>query len=317
MPAPTFALVQPLVSHEEIRGAALDVSFQCPVSGRQVYSSARVERTEVPRAGRRPNKGLFRSVRRSLAGVVRGAVGGGVLGNAAGEVVAGPDQSVEQLPVTDEERRAAIVAAFKDVAIQFAWDAGSRRYVAATLMHELQTDFARAVEATPVESPGDRAILARMLAEIAAADGRVGDEERDFFAAFAGAGDAELGEIDTLTRKPPLTPDDLAEATPAVREVLLMLAWALAYADEELEDRERRRLAAFAAGLGISETRAEELSGNARAYLIDQLLEVIYQDGVADADERAQVARLAARLGLDARDVEALDLRCRSRKGLT
>ena len=131
--------------------------------------------------------------------------------------------------------------------------------------------------------------------------------------AFADSGSKS---IDQLVRSPKLSRAELAETSPKAREAMLAMAYALAFADEDLDANEQNRLKEYADGLGVSPRRSEELAGYAKAHIVDSLFEIIYLDGYADPSERAHVQRLASNLGLDSETVERIDIRCRKRKGI-
>ena len=178
---------------------------------------------------------------------------------------------------------------------------------------DLQTDFATLLGEVEITNAWDRAVLARMLAEVAAADGRVTDDEREFFEAFAGF---DTEPIDRLVANPPLTVGELEETTPAVREAMMAMAYAVALSDESFDAHEEVRLEQLHEGLRLPHDRSQELMDYAREHIVDMMLEVVYADGIADDAERHQVGELASRLGVGPAEVSRLDARLRKRKGL-
>lgn len=315
MPQISPELVEPLVAHQEVRGTAVQVTFRCPVSGRESKASAPIQQGLGSRTKNAVGRSLFGQMRWALASMIGSMVGGGTAGYVARSVAhsAIPMGSGAPRSFAPEEVTAAVLEAFRRVQGQFAWDGTSGRFVSVALMRDLQPAFHRLVQSVEIAERWDRTILARMLAEIAAADGTVADAERAFFDAFA---DTDAPSLDQLLASPPVGRAELDEVTPRVREVLLLLSQALAYSDEDLGEAERGRLEGFRSGLGIRPQRAAELEGFAREYVVDQLLEAIYADGVADPNERAQVAALAGRVGVDDDGLARLEARCRKRKGL-
>ncbi len=311
MPQLTFEAVAPLVAAEDVRGVTLNVTFQCPVSGKRVDASSNIEQGVLSKTKTVFGRQLMQSLRYSFSRMLYSLVGGGVAGSMASSAASQAVGTTAGAPAsyTEDERRATVLAAFKRVQSQFAWD--GQRFVSASLLKELQTEMARVVGAMALTEPWDRAVLARMLAEVAAADGRIADEERELFAAFA-----EGAELDQLLHREPLAVSELKETTPKVREALLMLTFALAQTDGAFGGSERGRIAGYAHAFGVSDRRAAELEAHARDFVVDQMLEAIYADGVCDAGERAQVEQLASGLGMDAEALGRLDARCRKRKGL-
>lgn len=314
MPALTYDLIKPLIAAQETRGSTLQVVFRCPVTGEERPSSASVRQGAVSRTKSSMKRSLWYGVRSVLAQTVRSMVGGGMAGSMATTVVhtAGPTGG-PGYSFTEEELRTAAVEAFQRVQRYFAWDEGAGRFVAASHLKGLQTGFQELMASVSLTEGWDRSVLARMLAEIAAADGEIADEERELFDIFAGT---DVEPIERLVQRDRLTAAELDATTPKVREALVVMATALAMADEDFDASERARLDDFAKGLGISGARAAELTEMAREQVVDMLLEQVYADGHADPEERAMVNSLAHNLGVPRDALDRYDVRVRKRKGL-
>jgi uncharacterized tellurite resistance protein B-like protein len=312
----TFDMIAPLIATQQARHTTLEVVFRCPVSELEVRSSATIEQGTGSRVKSAMQRSLWYSVRSALSQAVRQMVGGGTAGymasSAAYSATQGAGQSA-QVSFSQAEQEAAAVAAFKRVARQFAWDAGSHRFVSAHHLVELQTDLGRLLAATALTGAWDRAVLARMLAEVAAADGRVTDDERAFFDAFAGT---SAEPIERLVALAPLNAGELGETTPAAREAMMAMAYAVAMSDESFDATEQVTLERLHEGLQIPYDRAQTLADQAREYVVDALLDAAYADGVADAQERHRVGEMAARLNVGPEVVSRLEVRLRKRKGL-
>jgi uncharacterized tellurite resistance protein B-like protein len=303
-----YESVYPLIARVERERGTIRVAFRCPISGETVDASAPIPQTEelipsTPSAAWRLRGAVAGAARRAMAS------GGPSLDTAA------PEQPPA---ITDERIQLAIVDAFESVASYFAWDRDHARYVSATAAGEIATEFARQLEAAPVKTAADRRALARLLCEIACADGKLAAKERAFLAGFAG--DDEVGAVDELVQLAIHTPLSAAElgATEvgASRDTLLMLAWALAYTDEDLADAERTRLHAVAAGLGIDAQRAAELQRFAQLWLVDNALVRAYPGGARSPAAHAWVAELARRIALPAAELHRADARFRRRNGI-
>ncbi len=315
MPEPSYEKIEPLVASSEQRSTTMNVVFQCPVTGTEVQSSASIRQGTASRAKSSVKRSLWYSLRSSISYAVRSMVGGGMAGSMAGSAVSGATSRASGggYSFSEEEKQAAIVDAFGRVAQKFIWDAGSNRYVSAAHLKDLQSEFSQIIASTELSQKWDRAVLARMLAEVAASDGHIAEEEHEIFGAFASD---DAGPIRELAQRPPLTAAELGETSASVRDALLMTAAALAYSDEEFQAVEQIKLEGFAQGLGIPDAKVTELTRYAREYVVDTMLESIYADGTADAKERQMVAGLAQKIGVDQASLDRLDVRVRKRKGI-
>ncbi|MFT7579878.1 MAG: uncharacterized membrane protein YebE (DUF533 family) [Myxococcota bacterium] len=313
MPQVTYELVEPLVGETQSTGASLSVVFVCPVSGQQIRAQGKPS-GDVG-AGGQVKKSIMRNMRWSMMGAVRrmfgysivGQIGGGIA-NAA--MMGGGGGGVQ---LNKAQTKEALVDAFVNVSGQFAWDATNDRFVSAQVFKELQTEFQVALQAAQITKDWDRHTLARILTEIAAADGSVDESERGFFHSFTGGTGPTLDE---LLAKPSLTKAELDEVSPELKPVMLMLAMGVAMGDETFDQSEHEKLSFFAQSFGISADQYKNFLRMAQEFIVDQAIEHAYADGTVDAAERAQVNTLAQKLGVDQDRVDRLDVRCRKRKGI-
>lgn len=171
------------------------------------------------------------------------------------------------------------------------------------------TPFAAVIRAASFDDPQERELFARMLAEVAAADGAISDEERALMASFTEAGLA----LDAATDAPPLTESDLAEADVAEAEAMMLVTLAVAYADASMHEAEAGRLEVYRAGLGISSTRQGELDQLAREHVVSELYGLAWVQGRMDMNARNNARRAGMRLGLAAPRLADLDREARQR----
>ncbi len=306
MPTPTYAQIQPLVAQQQLQGSTVHVVFQCPVTGEHESSTGPVRKGKASAFLQGMKGRAMSQLRWSLANMVRSALGGGYLGRTGSTMVheaTSGTTSGARAP-TQGETQAAVVEAFAKVQSQFCWDVARGGWVHASAKPEQQTAFAQLMGGVSIIEPFDRLVMARMLAEIAVADGYVDEGERDLVAAFTGG---DLGSVEDLMQYPALSPNDLQSVSQPVRQAMLTLAWAVAFADEELEHSENERLAAFAVGLGLGGSQAQQASHVAREYVIDLLFDTAWADGQADEQERNRIYAMASGLGLDQAAIHAME----------
>ena len=326
MPEITYESIKPLIAKEELQGSTMRCTFKCPVSDFSVDASGqcRQERSVAGQvaagAARSAKASLMWSLRGAVAGAVGRLLGSGIAGQVGRQAAYSATQGMtrsamsSQVSYSEAQKQAAVVEAFKQVSSSFMWDARNSRWISTKAGGEAVTDFARQLESAPITQRYDAGVLARMLTEIANADGQIGEEEKSFLAGFV---PPEAGSVDDLLKKSPLSKVELEEcALGNARETMLMLAWALALTDEDLADEERARLAAHADGLGIAPARAGELKKHAQVFVVDKAIEAAYAGGEADAEARKEITDLAARIGLAPEEAERAEVRYRKRLGI-
>lgn len=124
-----YVHISPLVAAQELSGRMLTISFACPATG--VTASARHTISANAPLGQqtkhRVKRSFFNAVRGPLSSAIRAVFGNSTAGRLAGDV-AGQVAYVAATPtstmaISDEEKHAAVVAAFRTVSEQFAWDA--------------------------------------------------------------------------------------------------------------------------------------------------------------------------------------------------
>lgn len=319
MPEVTYENIQPILVSAEQEGSSMRCTFKCPVSGETFESSAGIQRGrglgDVARHS--VKRSLFSRVRWGISRAVRSALGYGLAGRVAGDVAGaavGGAMDKHGTSFSEDEKKAAVVQAFETIQSRFAWDGANNRWMSAKAAGDVLTDFAAQLERAPVTQNYDRGVLARMLMEVAVADGQLAEEEKSFLSSFM---PPSTGGVDALQDKPPLSDAELAETGQGpVRETMLMIAWGLACTDKDLAEAETNVLARFAQGLGIGEARAAELQNWARKFVIDQAMDSVYPDGKLDASAQAEVRGYAQQIGLDPAEAERVEIRYRKRNGL-
>jgi hypothetical protein len=273
-----FAVIRPLLQGSDRRQGHLHCRFRCPTTGVAARGSAALSGGEAT--------SLLGSLGRWLADLA---------GSPGGESVAG--DAVE----------AGVIAAFRQVADRFAWD-GARWTGAAEA--RLGAAFDRRLEEAPVVAERDRALLAQLLAQVAAADREIKPSEEAFLSDVLGT-DAE--SVRTLARRDQLRASDFAEVSPPVRETMLSLAWTLALCDADLALGELSRLNQLRGAMGVEPERDEQLRVEAQGWLLNRALGLAYAGGARDEAAYAEAVELAQGMGLSAEELEAAEAEVRGR----
>lgn len=314
-----YETIQPLIANAEQRGSSMHVTFRCPVNGQTVEATGGLQKAHGigNRVADSAKRSVMYGLRNALSRSIRRALGYGILGSVASSAAYGATSGTghsSSQSFSESDQKDAIARAFGSVSSMFVWDAQNNRYISAEAAGNVMTDFMRLLNTQPVTAPYDRGVVARMLTEIACADGSVGDEERGFLSGFLSP---DLGTVDSLSQMQKLSPAELGETTAgSTRETMLMLSWALALTDQSLASDEALRLNDFANHLGITSERAHELRTYAQVYLVDQALGQVYAGGQRNEQAHAEVMAMAGRLGMDPTEAEKVDIRFRKRYGL-
>lgn len=318
----SYASIAPLIAQAQQGGRAMRFTFRCPVTGQTVQASYTFPNdpgvgSKVTAAAKRS---LWYELRREIGYAIRAVFGYNIVGRLASDL-ANSAMSASRSGVStaaqysEEERQVAAVEAFRSVSSQFVWDAKNSRWVSRRAIQDTLSPFERQVTEAPIAQPYDRDILARMLVEVACADGTMAEEEESFLMEFL---DSDAGSVDDLARRPVLTEAELGETSAGpVRETMLMLAWVLAISDEEFADAEKKKLDAFSAGLGLPPMRKADVAKKAQGYLLDQALEKMFGFGGHDETARNELMKLADRIGMDRRAAAVVEAQFQKRRGKT
>ena len=208
MPQPTQENIAPLIADLQSSGRSVRVVFRCPVSGDQVNASHSV--TGRPAASSQMMNSAKRSMMYSLQSAVSTAIrdvfGYNMVGRVASDVarsaVRSATQNTSSNSLSASEQRAAALEAFKKVSSRFVWDSNRGHWISAKAAQELLSPFERQLGEHPVSHNYDRTVLARMLVEVARADGRLSNEENTWLTDFIAP---DLGSVRDLAARPPLS----------------------------------------------------------------------------------------------------------------
>ncbi|MCB9933882.1 MAG: TerB family tellurite resistance protein [Planctomycetes bacterium] len=288
----TYEKLKRNIAEEEVLGDMLSVTFKCPVT-EKIYHAVAMLRPASPMS--HPLETARRGFRNLLGNMFHGERGETTTANHDREAI---------------ER--AGVEAFEAVSSHFAWDESRKAFVDAATAEMPLSDFDRQLHDHPLTGDWERNVAARMLAEIAAADGTVTPTEREFFEGFL---NSEMGPLDQLVKRGKLSKLDLEECRPASRATLLMLANAIAMTDEHLDADEQARLAEYGKAFGVSLEREELIRHWAAEKVVENMLYGCYADGRLNDEERTRIEQLAGNIGINQALVAKIDVRVRKRLG--
>lgn len=315
--------IRPLVSQCNPTGRHLVVTFTCPVSRRNVNARwTAPQRNDVgARMAASAKQSMWYEMRRTAHSMLSSALGHGMMGRVAAQTMdsamysmsPGNSYSTSSAArnLTQAEVDQGVVEAFRSVASQFTW--AGNRWVHGSAAQQVLAPLDAQLQQHPLATRYDRLVAARMLYEVAAAHGGVSAEERSHLEDVI---DPELGSIQALAQRPPLTRAELSEASPGgVRVTLMALAWTLALCDEQFDDGERKKLDQLAQGLGLSRGDADRARDLGRGWIMEQAFERAFGWGGHDVHARELAVELGQRIGMSREEVEVAEARFQRRRG--
>lgn len=309
--------IAPIVRSSEQRGTVMQVVFQDAAGGAPVEASAPLQRSKDLAGATRATaqRKLLSHLGFAISRAVNGALGdvnvlSKIAGGKARTAVQGLAASIDS-KYSATEKQNAIVRAFRSVSDRFQWDGAAWVLAEASIVQP--GEFSQQLDAAPIAERADLDVLARMLVELAGADGEVGEDERGFLGTFLPPGLV----VDALIDGPVLTDAELrAVSEGPVRDSMLMLAWGLAFCDDELADEERDTCRRFARGLGISVARGKEVRNAAAGFVLEHVFAETWSVGVADEALREEAFALADRLGLPRPVARRIESQYKRRQGI-
>lgn len=305
MPQLTYERLKNNIAAEEVAGDQVLVTFRCPATEKLHHAVATMRPPTIANHDK-PGTGRITPGRLGFRGVLRGVFA------PAAPTKAKSDPGATVVYFDRSSRETAILEAFETIATQFAWDEERQAFVDAELAQNTLSPFDFQLRNHPLTDKWHRNLCARMLAEVVAADGKVTHAEREFFKACLST---ETGTLDDLLQSGRVSKMELEESRPATRATMLMLAYAMAMSDEQLDPREQNILARLAKGLGVALDREEQIRHWACEKVVENMLAGCYADDELDNAERDRIGKLAHGIGINEALVAKIDVRVRKRHG--
>ena len=295
----TYELIEPLIIRTDIKGSRMLCEFQVPESDDTVESSASIRRenTVKSQASRIIKRNLTNQLRRSASRALRSALGGGMLGRTGTTIFNSVTREQARdfmQSFTDEEKQAAILEAFSKVSEYFHFDEQEYMWVkpigggmgdhSRKKKPEFLSEFELQLKNHPVSDPFEQEVLARLLVEVAAADGSISEDEKEFLQRMI---PANFGTIDEIMVMDPLSDVECEEVSLKVRETIYMLAWVISLLDMELDVRERDLLMQYGDIFGFDTNTKMKVIMAAKHYALENVItpSVSREELFANADK--------------------------------
>lgn len=157
---------------------------------------------------------------------------------------------------------AAAVRAFEGILNQVVYMETTDKWHLATQF----SSFEVFLRQNPLRERYDKKIMARMLVEMARADGRITNQERLFFKHFL---NEDTGRLSVLMQAPTLVQQDCMKVSEAGRETVFLVVAAAALTDHTIEKEEEKKLLHFSKMFGLTQARQGKLLAIAQEYTLE------------------------------------------------
>jgi hypothetical protein len=310
----TYNLIKPLIVDVEVQGQRVFVEFQQPDTGNFVTAQGHIRHNNSvgSAVSRSVKRSAIQQARSSITRMVGSLFGGGFLGRTAraatstatSEYARNQNQSANAPSQSDIEE--AVVAAFKTVRSQFHFDeaSGSWGKPKTPAAAREKNAFEQQIDRNPIVDRHDRKVFARILADLASADGVIQDEEVNFFQSLV---PVDAGSIHDIIASDPVSKVDCEMVKDSVRDTIYMFSWAIVMVDYEIHAKEVEMMGKYGDMLGIAAARKTELEQYAKIHMLEQALH--------PGTNREELFELAASLNLSQDDAERAKIAWLRRQG--
>ncbi|MEM6725662.1 MAG: hypothetical protein AAF598_16590 [Bacteroidota bacterium] len=301
----TYEILEPIIHSQRDNRGLMTVQFKAANSPKIIESSAGIYKGQSTR-NRVENIARIEAmnqVQKSVSSAIRSTLGfgffGKVVSRAATEVMH-DQKAIEQYSKSD--KREAVIRAFKRVQSNFTYD----RAKGGWLLVEALTRFDKQRMEGPIQEKFDQEILARMLVELAEAEGGINRKERSFLGQFITEDD---NKVDIFSLKQKISRAELQETSAKARNTIFMMATAMVLIDQNISAPEKSRLVQYAQMFDFGPAKTNELILEAKLYVLEMALHEM-------GTEREQVLEFADSIKLDHEEAERFVVRYRKRNDL-
>ena len=299
----TIEQIEPLIISQEQEQRKLFMEFGLPGAGPDEIYEVQHTIKRARDAGSRIKERMTRTgvmyARRGAVRAVRRGIGGGIAGRMVGQTMNQASREVRpEQNASQKEVNQAVIEAFEKVAKYFHWDEASETWGKPGIPPPPppKSPFEEQLAANPIADPHDKNIFARVMAELAYADGHIAPEEAEFFKEII---PPDQPNLDVLAKADPVSTIEAQEVTEGVKGTIYMFAWVIALIDLDLDGVEEELLMEYADVFKLTDASRQELTKHAKYFVLEKNI---------DPDiPRDELFQIATKIGLSNDDAE----RCR------
>lgn len=278
----TYDQVEQYLVNFEIEGSKIFCEFETP-DGEIIESSAILNKTKTIRdqVAKKASRVVKSQARRQASRMIRGALGGGMVGRMGSSILRGSMKDMGsgmlESDFTESDKQDGIVKAFSRVARQFGMNRSGERLErraprnrnAGREETSSLSAYQQQLRKAPVRNMFEQDILARLLVEIASADGRISKEEQEFLQAVL---PKKMGTIEDIKAKDHISKIELEELDNDVKDTIYLMAWSMSLVDYDLDAGESQVLFEYGELFGLPDHRIREIATLAKYNCIEQAL---------------------------------------------
>lgn len=324
----TYDQIERYIVNTEVEGSKIYCEFSTP-SGEIIVSEAPIRRVQSIKSQveRNVKRVVVNQARRTATRLLRSVLGGGMLGRTGSSILRTTTSSRNlNIRFTNEEKQAAVIEAFRKVQGQFPaeqvnpsfqtggsidnQDTGRKKISikqkAAASKKQSSKELSaleQQIKKNPIRSNYDKEILARILVELANADGDISQEEQDLLQSYL---PEHTRSVNDLLLMDPISPVECEEVSASSRSTIYTLAWVMTLVDFDLHPSEEGILMEYAEMFGFDEKEVEEIIKNAKTYVLEQAIDIYTR--------RDELFDLADQIKLDTREAERCLIRVKKRR---
>lgn len=290
----TYQSIEELLVDSSVEGQIMICQFRIPGTDEVIESRSAIKRSNSVK-----NKmvdtvkdSLMMEVRRSVFGIIRNTLGYGVVGRISSSVASSvlSQSGMGAAGFSAEEKQSAIVEAFRAVASRFFYDPSDKHWKAAGQISDLEKQLA----GYPLQNKFEEDLAARMIIQLAGADGAFEETERSFISEQLGWTELMIDEAFLMNH--PILAVECEEVAEASRSTLFLLTFMAALADGRLDDKEKELLGRYGRMLDLSEEQMSRLATIAKDYILQNMLSL--------HTSQEELAELAAQFQMEAIEVQ-------------
>lgn len=284
--------VEPLIVSVEQRGDKLEFVFRCPITGFE--STVRV----------RPGYHGPPEPSESQASRLYGLLENALRPTSETTKISADAGAAWTVPEIEE----AACDAFESVSGDFLWDGMRWTYWEA---EDKVVEFLEYSDALEDLTAPQRAVLQKVLAAVAQADGKVESSEEQLLQTLLNLENAASGNGELPTHQ-----ELLSINTKTMACAVVAFGYAIACVDGHLSAKEDRILDLVCSRFGLGTLKQWELKRIAQAFCVDEIFGKAYQSGNPTPKDRVEVYRFAKGLAIPQPETRQIEWRFLKRSGL-